>query len=438
MVVNSRRQLLKQIGVASTAGIAGLAGCAGSPGDADDSGGSGDSGSGNDDDSGSSGGGSSGSDIEELTVGVFAPYTGAFAPWGESVTTGSILAKQDLEEEFGISITLKEYDTETNPSTALERMKRAVTSDGIDFAHGGISSAVCTSMGSWASDNGVSYIAQGASDSITGSACAEHMFSVYQSNTMMARSAGPRMANEADSWYILYSDYVWGQTAQKVISATLEENGASVVGSDATPFPGDDYTQYINNVQNSDADAVALLIPGLDARLATEQMMNTGLHEELTLMYHQFEDLVLWGLGKDAASAVDIGPTGWANAVEGADEFKQRVVDEGDTDPFARHYMAYTSLDQQVRAAMRAGSTAGADITTELEGHQIEGPVSDIQSGTMYWRECDHQLIQPTHVVSGLDTGEMKDDPWKEWFGVDETIAGDELARACEETGCQL
>ncbi|MDS0295720.1 ABC transporter substrate-binding protein [Halogeometricum sp. S3BR5-2] len=354
------------------------------------------------------------------------------------MTAGSVLAKEDLESEFDISIELREYDTETDPSTALERMKRAVTSDGIDFAHGGISSAVCTSIGSWASNNGVSYIAQGASDSITGSACAEHMFSVYQSNTMMARAAGPRMANEADSWYILYSDYVWGQTANEVISSTLEENGATVVGADATPFPGDDYTQYINNVQNSDADAAALLIPGLDARLAMEQMMNTGLHEELTLMFHQFEDLVMWGLGKEAAAAVDIGPTGWVNAVDTGEEFKQRVVEESETDPFARHYMAYASLDQQVRAAMRAGSTTAADITSELEGHEIGSAVADIQPGTLRWRACDHQLIQPTHVVSGLETSAMQDDPWKQWFGVDETLAGSDLARTCEETGCQL
>ncbi|WP_424008971.1 ABC transporter substrate-binding protein [Haloferax denitrificans] len=378
------------------------------------------------------------SNIDELTVGVFAPYTGAFAPWGESVTTGSVLAKQDLEEEFDISIELREYDTETDPSTALERVRRAVTSDGIDFAHGGISSAVCTSMGSWASDNGVSYIAQGASDTITGSECAEHMFSVYQSNTMMAGAAVPRMVQEADSWYILYSDYVWGQTANEVISARLEENGATVVGSDATPFPGDDYTQYINNVQNSDAEAVALLIPGLDARLAIEQMMNTGLHEELALMVHQFEDLVAWGLGKEAASAVDVGPTGWVSAVDTGEEFKQRVVDEGGTDPFARHYMSYTSLDQQVRAVMRAGSTAAADITAELEGHQIESTVADLQPGTLKWRACDHNLIQPTHVVSGLEPDEMQDEPWKQWFGIDETIPGGDLARSCEETGCQL
>lgn len=413
--------MLKGIGAASSTAL--LAGCTGGPGDGPGGGGN---------NSGGGGGPSS------LKVGVFAPYTGPFAPWGKSVTTGSVLAKQDLESEFDVSIELKEYDTETDPSAALEKMKRAVTSDGIDFAHGGISSAVCTSIGSWASDNGVSYVAQGASDSLTGGKCAKHMFSVYQSNTMMAQSAGPRMAEQADNWYVLYSDYVWGQTGQKVITSSLEQNGANVVGKDATPFPGDDYTQYINKVANSDADAVALIIPGLDARLAAKQMMNKGLHQELTVMFHQFEDLVLWGLGKEAASMVDIGPTGWVNAVDGGADFKQRVVAEGGTDPFARHYMAYASLDQQVRAAMRAGSADASAITKELEGHQVSGPTNDIQPGKVYWRACDHQLVQPTHVVSARDRGSMQDDPYKQWFEVDESVPGDDVVRSCEQTGCSL
>lgn len=415
MRTTSRRKMLKRIGVASSAGMTLLAGCSNIGGSGDGDG-----------------------ELESLTVGVFAPYTGPFAPWGQSVTTGSILAKQDLTEEFDISIELEEYDTETDPSAALDRMKRAVTSDDIDFAHGGISSAVCTSIGTWASNNGVSYVAQGASDSLTGSDCAQHMFSVYQSNTMMAQSAGPSMAEQADNWYILYSDYVWGNTGQEVITKSLNENGATVVGKDATPFPGDDYTQYINNVANSDADAVALLIPGLDARLAAEQMMSKGLHEELTVMFHQFEDLVLWGLGKEAAMMVDIGPTGWANAVDGDEEFKQRVVDEGETNPFARHFMAYTSLDQQVRAAMRASSTDAEAITAELEDHELQSPVSDIQGGTSYWRACDHQLVQPTHIVSGLAESEMQDEPYKQWFTVDTSVAGDEVVRSCDATGCDL
>lgn len=412
----SRRQTLKLIGASSAAGLTGLAGCVDSLG-------------------GIGGGGAP----SEYHLGIFAPYTGPFAPWGESMSIGSQLAKEDLEAEFDVTIEFDEYDTETNPSAALERMKRAVTSDGIDFAHGGVSSAVSGSIGSWASDNGVPFITQGASDTLTGSGCQEFVFRAYPSNTMMARAVGEPMADLADRWYLLYSDYVWGQTAQEIISTVLEENGSTVVGNDAVPFPGTDFTQYINNVANADTDAVALIMPGLDARLAAEQLMNRGLHEELNVMFHQFEDLVLWGLDPEAAGMMDVGPTGWANDVEGTDEFNQRVADAGETDPFARHFMAYVSVDQLVRAAIRGESKDPEEVRSQLEDHEVSGPSKDLQAGgAMQWRACDHQLVQPTHVVSAKSMDQMTDDPYKRWFQVDRTVAGADVVRSCDATGCSF
>lgn len=428
----TRRQLLAGLGATSTVGVAGLAGCQGDGGggDGDDGAGDGEDGAGTT----TTGGDASGS----YTVGVFAPLSGPFAPWGSALVTGSRLAMEDLEADLGVSIELNEYDTETDPSTGLDRMRRAVTSDGIDFAQGGVSSAVCTSMGSWASDNAVSYIAQGASNTLTGSACREFTYSVYQSNTMMSTAAAPRMAAAADDWYLLYADYVWGQNANEIVRGALEANGASVVGADATPFPAEDFTQYLNNVASSDADGVGLLVPGLDARLASQQLMNMELQDDLSVMVHQIEDLVYWGLSREGAAMVDVGPTGWINTIEGGDEFNQRIADAGDNDPFARQFMSYVSMDQHVRAAERAGSVDAADIRGELEGHEIEGPVADLQPGEMYWRACDHQLVQPTHVVSGRDVDAMTEDPYRQWFDVDETVAGDDLVRACADTGCSL
>lgn len=423
-----------------------LAGCSGDGSDGDGSGdGDGDGSGGDGNGDGSDGGTATAtptvSGPDELTVGVFAPYTGPFAPWGTALTTGSELAIEDLESEYDVSITLNEYDTETDPSAAQERIQRAVTSDGIDFAHGGISSAVCGSIGSWASDNGVAFLTQGASDTLTGSDCQSLMFRAYPSNTMMARAVAEPMAAEADNWYLLYTDYIWGQTGQEVIGSVLEENGASVAGRDAVPGPGNqDFTQYINNVADSDATGVAMIIPGLDARAAAGQLQNRGLDQELSVMFHQFEDQVMWGLDQQAASMVDLGPTGWVNTVSGGDEFKQRVTDQGETDPFSRQYMAYVCMDQGVRAAMRAGSTDGESMRSALEGHEItDSGVNDIQpDAALRWRACDHQLVQPTHVVEARETGEMVDDPYKQWFDVSSTVAGEDVVRSCEATGCDL
>ncbi|ELZ28760.1 amino acid-binding protein [Halogeometricum pallidum JCM 14848] len=370
---------------------------------------------------------------------MFTPMSGPFAPFGPSLVTGAELAVEDLTKEFDVEIEISTYDTEVNPSAALERMKRAVTADGIDFAQGALSSAVCTKIGTWASDNGVSFIADGASDTLTGENCQPYMFRTYSSNSMMSQTVGPRMAEVADDWYLLYSDYVWGQNAQEQISAALESNGASVVAKEATPFPNDDYTPYLNNVANSDADAIGLLMPGLDKQLCMKQLRNKGLHNDFKLMGHQAEDIMFWGLSQESAAMMDIASIGWVNSLDSGEQFKQRVVEKGETDPYVRHANAYVAMDQQVRAAMRAGSTDAEAIRGALEGHTVENETTlSVMPGELKWRTCDHQLVHPTYAVSGRETSKMQNEPYKAWFSVKKTSPGSDVMRSCEETGCSL
>ena len=374
-------------------------------------------------------------------VGVFSAFSGPFADWGPAHELGATIAAEDIQADEDVEIQISNYDTETNPSASQERVQRAVTADGIDFAIGGISSAVCSTIGSYASDNGVVYIADGASGTLTGADCKPFMFRTYSSNNMMSRAAAPAMAGIADEWYVMYADYVWGQNAQEIITGLLEEEGASVAGVDATPWPptSRDYTQYLNNAADSGAPGLALIMPGAEPAQAMSQARNQGILSDFEVMIHQNEDPTAWSLGKWAADALAVAPTGWVNSVEGGDDFKQQIADRGNLDPFVRHVTAYTGLDQVVRASIRAGSKEAEDVRDALEGHEITGSrVNDIESGTLYWRECDHQLIKPTYIVSGRAEADMVDSPYKQWFNVDQTVAVDDVVRTCEETGCSF
>jgi len=436
----TRRQVLRGIGAGSTVGIAGLAGCSGGGdgGDGGDGGGGGDGGDGG-------GGGSTGTPGDmgptSFTVGVFSAFSGPFADWGPAHTLGAQLAAEDVQADNDVEVEIKQYDTETNPSAALDRMKRAVTADGIDFAFGGISSAVCSSIGTWASDNGVVYVADGSSGTLTGADCKPFMFRTYSSNPMMSKAVAPYMADLADSWYILYADYVWGQNAQGIVSDLLEQEGSSVAGKDATPWPptSNDFTQYLNNAANSDATGLALVEPGGLPAGIMSQARNQGILGDYKVMVHQAEDPTFWGVGKWSAEAVEVAPTGWTNAVDGGEEFKQQIADRGNLDPFVRHVTGYTGMDQLLRASLRAGSKDAEDVRDALEGHEItDSKINDIESGKLYWRECDHQLIKPTYIVSGLAEADMQDSPYKTWFGIDQTVQGDDVARTCDETGCSF
>jgi len=431
----TRRDVLKGVAASSTVGLAGLAGCTGGGGGGTETTNSGGT------TQGTTMGKAGGGGPTSFTVGVFSAFSGPFADWGPAHKLGATIAAEDVQKDHDVQVTIKQYDTETDPSAALDRMKRAVTADGIDFAFGGISSAVCSSMGTWASDNGVVYVADGSSGTLTGKDCKPYMFRTYSSNPMMSNGVAPKMADLADSWYLLYADYVWGQNAQSIIGSLLKKEGAAVVGSDATPWPptSNDYTQYLNNVANSDATGLALVEPGGLPAGMMKQARNMGILGDYKVMVHQAEDPTFWGVGKWAAEAVDVAPVGWNNAVPGGEAFKKEVASRGNLDPFVRHVTAYEGMDSLLRASIRAGSKDAADVRGALEGYEITNSrINDLEDGKVYWRACDHQLVKPTYIISGKAQADMQDTPYKSWFTIDQTLAGDDVARSCADTGCSF
>jgi ABC-type branched-subunit amino acid transport system substrate-binding protein len=254
---------------------------------------------------------------------------------------------------------------------------------------------------------------------------------------MLANTIGTEMADAADSWYLMYSDYTWGDTAQQAVTSILEENGKEVVGKTAVEFPSDNYAPAVNEAKASDAAGIGVLVAGLDMRKALSAIINKGV-DDRTLAMHQHEDIVYWGLDKEMSGVLDIAGQVWGPAASTGDSFKRRIAENSEHDPYVRHYLGYVSMDQAVRAAVRAESTEAEAMRSALVGHEVSSPVTEIKGGDMYWRECDHQLVQQTYNVSALPTGEMQSDPYKSWFSVQNTYPGDEVARACSETGCSL
>jgi ABC-type branched-subunit amino acid transport system substrate-binding protein len=365
--------------------------------------------------------------------------SGPFAVFGNAAVTGAELAIEDLEAEYDLTIDLQTADSQLDPGTAVEQATRLVTDDGVDFLMGGVSSSVALQVGAWATDNQVTYFPTGAhSSAITGGSCGEFVFRPTASNSMLANTISSDMAEAEDEWFLMYSDYTWGQTAADAVQNSLEEQGKTVAGRTAVPFPSDDYAQYVNEAEASGAPAIGVLIAGLDLRKASNQIIASGI-EDRTLAMHQLEDFVFWGMDQNTASILDIAGQVWGPAVDGGDEFKQRVADQGEIEPYVRHLLGYMSMDQGVRAAIRADSIGAPAMRDALEGHQVESPIVEMKGGgEMYWRAEDHQLIQPTYTVTSRPVEEMSDDPYKEWFTTENEFAGDDVARSIEETGCSL
>ncbi|ARS89543.1 hypothetical protein B1756_07170 [Natrarchaeobaculum aegyptiacum] len=391
-------------------GVAGLAGCLGGENGAN---------------------GESPEDADEIVIGCPTALSGAFAPYGEAERDGGILAAQHLEEEFDVSIEIVEGDSEADPNAAVERIEDMVINDGAHMAFGGVSSAVAIATGSWGTENQVPVSVHGGSDDITGAECASYMFSPYMSNSMQVAPTAPAMADLEDEWFLLYSDYTWGHTARDAYEEALEAEGADVIGAEGVPFPETEYGPYLNAAEQSGADGIALLTAGLDQRSVTQEILSRGIEDEYTFSMHQTEDVSLFGIDPASAALLDVNAQGWSAGLDVPEDWLDEIAQVSDHSPFVRHYMGYVSVDQLVRASMRADSLEGEAIRDELRGHVIENDlIYDLQptDEQLYWREADNQLVQPTYVTRGLDVDDQQTDPYDVWFEVTDVMQGEEAS----------
>jgi ABC-type branched-subunit amino acid transport system substrate-binding protein len=416
----SRRKTIKQAGAAGVVGLTGgLAGCTDS-GESGESGGSGDG-------------------LDSIHVGLADPFSGVYANLGSAEQQGAELAMADLEEELGVSINLTTADTEANPDTGVQRAQQLVTEDNVDLLMGGVSSSVAIAMGQWATRNSVAFMAAGShSDATTGGDCAKYMWRAPSSNTMLARTAGSAMADYADSYAIMFADYTWGQTGRDAVQSVLENNGVEVVDTIAVPLGADDYTSALNRIADTDAEAMANVTAGADTTRSCQQYLDSGLAGEIKMSGVLLEDQNLYSLGKEGVAQMGVWGTVWSpNVTEGnTQELNERVASEYDRTAFSRHYLGYTSMDQMVRAANRAGSTSAEDIRNELEGHDYTDV--GLLDGTQKWRACDHQNMKPTYAVQAKDVSEMGDESPRQWFEQVNKTQADEVIRSCDETSCQM
>ncbi|MGV9637659.1 urea ABC transporter substrate-binding protein [Nocardia rhamnosiphila] len=79
------------------------------------------------------------------------------------------------------------------------------------------------------------------------------------------------------SLYLVGSDYVFPQTANRIIKAYAEANGIEIKGEDYTPLGSTDFSTIVNKVRSADADAVFNTLNG-DSNVAFfREYKNVGL-----------------------------------------------------------------------------------------------------------------------------------------------------------------
>jgi branched-chain amino acid transport system substrate-binding protein len=397
-----------------------LAGCAGGPG----------------------GGGGKISD-GKVVLAVLNDQSGVYADTsGRSSIEAVKMAVADYQAKYGDKaaakkIEVKAADHQNKPEIANSKAQELYDRQKADVILDVPTSSAAFAVATIAKNKKKVFIDVGAaSTELEGKQCNKYTFHYGYNSYMLAHGTGTEVTKGgAKNWYIVYPDYAFGQDMQKTFTAAVKAAGGSVVKSDPTPFPNDNFSTFL------------LKAPGLNPKPQVLGTMQAG--GDLVNLVKQYNEYKLRGKGVGLAVGLlvlsdihSLGPDAlagtrytdmwyWnidAKSRAWADKFQAKTGKR----PTSNMAGNYSAALQYLEAVQRGGTDKSDEVVKQLEGYKFEDAFA--RNATI--RAKDHLLLHDAYLAQVKPAGEVKE-PW-DYVRVLKTIPASQAFQPQPDAACTL
>ncbi|MGA8603012.1 MAG: ABC transporter substrate-binding protein [Beijerinckiaceae bacterium] len=378
---------------------------------------------------------------DEVKIGFDNPITGVYAALGKNELIGAQLALEQINAKGGIlgrkAELLVEDSTSGDAGTAVQKARKLVDRDRVNFLVGNINSALAAAMANVAYEKGVFHVVPGGhTDPVTGTNCHWNVFRICNTTQMEGNAvAGSLIKNAGKKWYYLTPDYAFGHTLQAGLEKAAAKLGGTKVGGDLTPLGTTDFSSYLIKAQSANPDVIIFLQAGDDAVNALKQAVQFGLEKRFHLAGAQQELEVLLGLPPEARIGTWVFEWYWKQPnVPHVDQFVADVRKRsGGHVPTARTWFGFAAIHTCALAANQAKSLEAVKMAKAMQGFKLPPEVALMPDGA-FFREAQNQLIPNLFVGHAQSKGSDPED----LFDVTEVVKGLDAAGTLEETGCKM
>ncbi|MGA2893068.1 MAG: ABC transporter substrate-binding protein [Xanthobacteraceae bacterium] len=377
---------------------------------------------------------------EPVKIGLDNPLTGTYAAVGKNELIGCQLAIEQINAKGGIlgrqAQLLVEDSTSGDAGTAVEKARKLIDRDKIDFLVGNVNSALALAMAGVSYEKGVLHIVPGGhTDAITGSSCHWNVFRVCNTTQMEANAISSTLIKDyGKKWYYITPDYAFGHTLQAGLEKAAGALGGIEVGGDLTPLGTTDFSSYLIKAQSTNPDVIIFLIQGDDMVNALKQAVQFGLDKKFHLAGAQQELESLEGLPPEARIGTWVFEWYWKQPnVPHVAEFVDAVKKKSGRVPTARTWFGFVSTWTCALAANTAKSLEAVKMAKALQGFKLPPEIALMPDGAFY-REGQNQVIPNLYVGNAQAQGSEADDLFK----VTNVVKGADVAGSLEDTGCKL
>ena len=377
---------------------------------------------------------------DTIKIGLDNPLTGTYGGPGKNELIGCQLAVEQINAKGGIlgrNVELiVEDSTSGDAGTAVQKARKLIDGDKVDFLLGNVNSALSLAMAQVSNEKKILHIVPGGhTDAITGSSCHWNVFRVCNTTQMEASAVAATLIKDyGKKLYYITPDYAFGHTLEAGMVKACAALGGSRVGGDLAPLGSVDFSAYLINAQAANPDVIIFLTQGDDMVNALKQAVQFGLDKKMHLAGAQQELEPLEGLPPEARIGTWVMEWYWKQpGVPHVDEFVDVVKKRTGRVPTARTWFGLVSVWTCALAAAKANSLDAVAMAKALQGFQLPPEIALSPNPAIY-RAGQNQLLATLYVGTAQASGEAPDDLFK----VTSVVNGADAAGSLEDSGCKM
>lgn len=341
---------------------------------------------------------------DTIKVGSLNSLSGTMAISEVTVRDSIALAVEEINADGGVlgkQIQVVAEDGASEPTVFAEKAEKLISSDCVAAVFGGWTSSSRKAMLPVFEDRNallyypVQYEGLESSSNI--------FYTGATTNQQIVPALDYLKEQGVKSLYLVGSDYVFPQTANRIIKAYAEANGIEIKGEDYTPLGSTDFSTIVNKVRTADADAVFNTLNG-DSNVAFfREYTNAGLNaKDMPVVSVSIAEEEVVGIG---AQNIEGQLTAWnyyqtVESPENAsfvEAYKAKYgANKPTSDPMEA---AYTSVYLWKNSVEKAESFAVEDVVKASDGVSFDAP-----EGTVTIDGDNH------HITKTARIGEIRGD----------------------------
>ena len=377
---------------------------------------------------------------DAVRIGFDDPLTGTYGAYGKNELIGCQLALEEINAKGGILgrpvELVVEDSTSGDAGTAVQKARKLIDSDKVDFLLGNVNSALALAMAQVSNEKGVLHVVPGGhTDAVTGATCHWNVFRVCNTTQMEANAVASALVKEyGKKFYYITPDYAFGHTLEAGMVKAIGALGGERVGGDLAPLGSVDFSAYLIKAQAANPDVIIFLTQGDDMLNALKQAAQFGLQNKVHLAGAQQEMEPLEGLPPEARVGTWVMEWYWNQpGVPHVAEFVDAIKKRTGRVPTARNWFGYVSGWTCAHAAISAKSLKAVEMAKTLQDFHLPPEIA-LGPNPAFYRAGQNQLLASLFVGEAQASGSAPDDLFK----VTKVVNGADAAGPLEESGCKM